>query len=129
MCSQSYAWAQSAALALKGLGLVAAMGAAAAKQLCLDEGVGGLLEYLANTMVANPLPRIRNAAHHAMDALFDSLTARTSAAPGVPDAQVSDQQPSALTRKAQALVHAIVRWAPAALFFRGSCRWCTAAHG
>ena len=73
-------------LALKGLGLVAALGAGAAEhahraaeaeQLSYTQGIEGLLEFLVVTMAAHPLPHIRNAAHYAMGALIDGLAVRS----------------------------------------------------
>ena len=76
-------WMQSEVLALKGLGLIAALGGNAAEHAlkapeagrlgCDQGGIRGLLELLVVTMAAHPLSCVRNAAHYAMGALVDSL--------------------------------------------------------
>ena len=76
---------QSEVLALKGVGLVAALGAHTAeharkapeaRRLCCTQEGEGLLGLLAVTMAEHPLPRVRNAAHYAMGALVDSFEVR-----------------------------------------------------
>lgn len=64
---------------MKALQLAAAAAAHAAARAApvgveFGDDVQRLLQVLATTMAANPLPAVRNAAHYAADALLTSLT-------------------------------------------------------
>ena len=75
---------QGEALALKGLGLVAALGTTAPQQLCWSDNLPGLLELLVDVMAGPATPRIRNTAHYAMGALHDSLKVCCRSIPVLP---------------------------------------------
>ena len=70
---------QSAILALKALGLVAAMAANSGEPLSgdLSAAMQQLLRLLVTTMAANPLQTVRNAAYYALDAVLGACSVRT----------------------------------------------------